>query len=41
MELEHRAGMGPEDAGLMEGLGSILESPAVFKQGSGMSRFVF
>ena len=24
MELEHRAGKGQEDAGLMEGLGSIL-----------------
>lgn len=41
MELEHQAGAGPEDAGHMEGPGSILESQAVFKQGSGVSRFVF
>lgn len=41
MELEHWAGAGPEDAGHTEGLGSILESQAVFKQGSSVSRFVF
>lgn len=46
MELEHWAGAGPEDAGhtegeLVEGLGSTLESQAIFKQGSGVSRFVF
>jgi len=41
MELDHWAGAGPEDTGHTEGRGSILESQAVFKQGSGVSRFVF